>query len=155
MSTRSRIAVKFNDGSVKSVYCHHDGYLSYVGKTLLDFHNSQSLAELIVKYGDMSSLGQITEPLTEFHSFENREKNVSVYYGRDRKETDVDALHYETELDMFNDVVNDNKFFDIEFFYYWNGSEWLVKENQTVYNLDGSKWLELSHDLINPDAELM
>jgi hypothetical protein len=34
MSTRSRIAIENQNGSVTSVYCHFDGYISGVGKTL-------------------------------------------------------------------------------------------------------------------------
>ena len=34
MSTRSRIGLKLEDGTVKSVYCHSDGYPDGVGKYL-------------------------------------------------------------------------------------------------------------------------
>jgi hypothetical protein len=34
MSTRSRIAIENQNGSVTSIYCHFDGYISGVGKTL-------------------------------------------------------------------------------------------------------------------------
>ena len=35
MSTRSNIAIKRKNGTVESIYCHWDGYLSYNGKILL------------------------------------------------------------------------------------------------------------------------
>jgi len=34
MATRSRIAIENQDGTVTSIYCHFDGYLSGVGKLL-------------------------------------------------------------------------------------------------------------------------
>ena len=36
MATRSRIAVELQDGTVKSVYCHWDGYPDGVGQDLLN-----------------------------------------------------------------------------------------------------------------------
>ncbi len=57
MSTRSRIAVlQENDGSVKSVYCHWDGYLSGVGVTLLNHYNTYQRANAVVALGGLSSL---------------------------------------------------------------------------------------------------
>ena len=35
MSTRSRIAAVFPDGTFKSIYCHYDGYPAGVGRRLL------------------------------------------------------------------------------------------------------------------------
>ena len=42
MATRSRIAVELQDGTVKSVYCHWDGYPDGVGKDLLNKHFSST-----------------------------------------------------------------------------------------------------------------
>jgi hypothetical protein len=38
MSTRSLIG--YDDGIVHGIYCHYDGYPSYVGKILVQHHNS-------------------------------------------------------------------------------------------------------------------
>lgn len=35
MATRSRIALELEDGTVKSVYCHNDGYFDGVGNDLM------------------------------------------------------------------------------------------------------------------------
>ncbi len=57
MATRSTIALEFADGSVSQVYCHWDGYLSGVGRELVeDYSDPFELAELIAG-GDMSSIG--------------------------------------------------------------------------------------------------
>ncbi len=56
MSTRSSIAVLKADGSVEAVYCHSDGYLSGVGKTLEEHFATQAKAEELVALGDLSSV---------------------------------------------------------------------------------------------------
>ena len=55
MSTRSLISVVKN-GVVYTSYCHFDGYLSGVGKTLVDGYDRQALAEALVLGGDMRSV---------------------------------------------------------------------------------------------------
>lgn len=49
MSTRSRIAVELNDGTVKSVYCHWDGYPAGVGNDLLnrDFGSTDEVEDFL------------------------------------------------------------------------------------------------------------
>ena len=49
MSTRSRIAVELKDGTVKSVYCHWDGYPSGVGNDLLNrnFTSTEEVEEFL------------------------------------------------------------------------------------------------------------
>lgn len=62
MSTRCSIAVVYTDGSVHSVYCHHDGYPSGVGKTLQEKYNSLDKAEELVAYGNMSAVHGVESP---------------------------------------------------------------------------------------------
>lgn len=57
MATRSRIAVELSDGTVKSVYCHWDGYPSGVGRDLLDMEfNSTDEVEDFINEGDRSTV---------------------------------------------------------------------------------------------------
>lgn len=55
MSTRSSIAIELEDGSVKSVYCHYDGYPQGVGAQCLPLTRPE-IARIISR-GDMSSFG--------------------------------------------------------------------------------------------------
>lgn len=56
MATRSRIGIQNPDGTIHSVYCHWDGYLSNNGRILLrSYMNEDDILELISK-GDMSYL---------------------------------------------------------------------------------------------------
>ena len=81
MATRSRIAIENQDGTVDSIYCHFDGYLRGVGKTLFE-HYDREKTEQLVALGDLSQLNESTES--------------SIAYCRDRGED----LHFES----FNDV---------------------------------------------------
>jgi hypothetical protein len=60
MSTRSRIAIEKESGIVNSIYCHFDGYVDGVGKTLFNHYDKEKLQKLI-ELGDISSLGESTE----------------------------------------------------------------------------------------------
>lgn len=43
MSTRSTIAIENENGTIKKVYCHYDGYLSHVGKVLANQYSDPAL----------------------------------------------------------------------------------------------------------------
>ena len=60
MATRSRIAIENESGIVNSIYCHFDGYVDGVGKTLFNHYDKEKLQKLI-ELGDISSLGESTE----------------------------------------------------------------------------------------------
>jgi hypothetical protein len=60
MSTRSLINVKCNDGKVRSIYVHFDGYAHL--ETLQKHYNSQELAEQLISLGDLSSLDESAGP---------------------------------------------------------------------------------------------
>ena len=57
MATRSRIGVELEDGIVKSVYCHWDGYPTGVGRDLLNrgFENLDQV-EMFINEGSRSTV---------------------------------------------------------------------------------------------------
>lgn len=58
MSTRCRIGIDKGDGVIRSIYCHHDGYLKGgVGETLRDYYRLVNKADKLIRLGDISSLG--------------------------------------------------------------------------------------------------
>jgi hypothetical protein len=81
MATRSRIAIENQDGTVDSIYCHFDGYVDGVGKTLFNHYDQEKLEKLL-ELGDISSLGTSIED--------------TVAYCRDRGED----LHFTTFKDI-------------------------------------------------------
>lgn len=61
MSTRCRIAIKEENGTYRSIYCHNDGYPSYVGEILETYYTDANKIEKLMDLGDLSSLGASLE----------------------------------------------------------------------------------------------
>lgn len=98
MSTRSQIAIKRKDGKIESIYCHSDGYLEYNGVILNEHYRNINKINHLINLGDISSLGEQVFPNElQPHDFdyEKRQENVTVAYGRDRGEKNVDKHVYE------------------------------------------------------------
>jgi len=104
MSTRSILAAKFSDGSIKAVYVHHDGYGHL--PTLQNNYNTQEKVEALISLGDMSSLYESLE--------------TCVFYRRDWKEKEEGTKL--TDLESFDDL--DDLDWGQEFIYIWDGSGW-------------------------------
>jgi hypothetical protein len=56
MSTRSRIGIELQNGSIVSAYCHWDGYPEFNGVKLVEHFNSYDAATALIDGGDISSL---------------------------------------------------------------------------------------------------
>lgn len=78
MATRSRIAIENQDGTVKSIYCHWDGYVSHNGKILFDHYDNEKLEKLI-ELGDISSLGESTEDTVAYARDRNEDLNFTTF----------------------------------------------------------------------------
>jgi hypothetical protein len=114
MSTRSLINVKCNDGKIRSIYVHFDGY-SHL-ETLQKHYNTQELAEQLISLGDLSSLDESAGPPPSAHSFDHPVKGCCVAYGRDRGEK-------KTEASVFDDLENARKEDrGQDYIYEWDGS---------------------------------
>ena len=114
MSTRSIIGYETNSGLIRAVYCHHDGYLSGVGKTLIENYDFIKLDNLL-DLGDMSCLGD---------SIEN-----SIFYARDRNETIVKARWFDTREQMLD------YFSDCDYAYLLNtDDQWLVSDRDRIWS---------------------
>lgn len=76
MSTRSTIAMKYDDGKIRKVYCHFDGYPEGVGSTLNTFYNDADIIDRLLSKGNMSFLESkidnckfYDEPCNEYPTF--------------------------------------------------------------------------------------
>lgn len=81
MSTHSYIGVIEEDGTLKYVYCHSDGYPSYLGRMLLTYYNTPELATGLVNLGDLSMVrSMLRERLVpdkgKYHTFKNLSAKV-------------------------------------------------------------------------------
>ena len=118
MGTRSAIGYKLPNGKIRAKYCHWDGYVEGgVGQTLQEHYQAAWKIGRMVELGDMSTLAA--------------EIDDCVFYGRDRGDSprDVDAQDY----DDFDDFTT--SFEGCEYFYVWNGNEWLVSKGNLVFDL--------------------
>ena len=87
MSTRSIIAIRQKDGSIKCNYCHWDGGPEYNGVILWKHYQDRKKVKELIALGSLSYLAPnvAPEPGVE-HSFDKPAKGVCVAYCRDRGE---------------------------------------------------------------------
>ncbi len=125
MATRSRIGIADPQGNITSIYCHFDGYPSYIGRLLQTTYNTEEDAREIVSLGNLSSLDERLHPASDSpHSFHQRVPGVTVAYGRDRGDEDTDAKEHTDE---------DWPDWGQEFLYLWiNGLGWHYREQEAA-----------------------
>ena len=132
MSTRSTIAVLQEDGTVKSTYCHWDGYPSWMGKILLEHYDTKTANQLL-ELGELSSLHpRIAPEKGEKHSYDKQAEGVTVAYHRDRGDRPIRTnvspsleeytkrLPYDGQ--SFNYLLRDN----VWFVYHYDEPEWIA-----------------------------
>jgi hypothetical protein len=148
MGTRSRIGVMHGD-NCKSVYCHWDGYLDHNGRILLEHYDS-SKANHLVALGDLSTLRpEVFIPEGVEHTFDNDNKDICVFYGRDRGEDNTNwktTSTFEDFLQLCNDCC-------AEYYYIMRDGTWYVG---TTYGSDakmGGKLVPLAEALADHDIE--
>ena len=84
MSTRSLIGIRNNEG-LTFVYCHHDGYLEGVGRTLVDHYDTEDKINELLIHGSMSSLGDyVTE--CDFYNEDDTDRPIIIPECEDIKE---------------------------------------------------------------------
>lgn len=108
MSTRSRIGILQEDGSVKSIYCHFDGYPEHTGKTLVENYTSPVEVNNLIERGDLRFL--------------NDDPNDNEHYKETRGEEDAIAL---TSTNPESFIINTNESWG-EFAYLYRDGEWEV-----------------------------
>ena len=89
MSTRSRIAIENQDGTVTSIYCHFDGYLLWNGEILQNHFQDREKVEQLIALGDISSLTP--------HLNSNSGVDATIAYHRNRGEDFNQKQHTDVE----------------------------------------------------------
>lgn len=79
MATRSKIAIEKQDGTVESIYCHFDGYLSHNGETLQKHYSTKEKMEKLIELGNISSLGNTPEATEAYHRDRGEDLNLTSY----------------------------------------------------------------------------
>jgi|TARA_R110000772_G_scaffold36212_3_gene86849 hypothetical protein len=109
MSTRSAIGYLTPNGNVRAIYCHWDGYVNGgVGETLVTEWQSAYRVAQLVESGHMSQLGI--------------DLKSSVFYGRDRGETDVSPEEFESMYQFSSSYLG-----ECEYVYLYTRDGWLVQ----------------------------
>jgi hypothetical protein len=131
MATRSTIALEFADGTVGQVYCHWDGYLSHNGSLLLNFYSDPFKLQKLIDLGDVSTLAENVEiPAGIQHSFNAPDEDITVFYGRDRGEDEVEANYFSD----FNDFVANGQAEEYDYILRTDGN-WYVNDHGRGYKL--------------------
>ena len=134
MGTRSRIGI-WENGVVRSVYCHWDGYLSHNGKILLENYDAEKTRQLVA-LGDLSSLRPEIGVAHPFSVWENNDPNKSktmtptefdqlygnmtTFYSRDRGEAVNNAVEH-PDFESFLDYCVEST---AEYYYIMKDGVW-------------------------------
>ncbi len=121
MSTRSRIAMQEPSTRIRSIYCHHDAYPEYVGKTHLAHYMEPEKISALLDLGDISSLAA---EIGTAHSFDQRPEGVVTAYGRDRGETGVEAKYDDDPKQLLQTA----RACDAEYTYLYRLGRWYLVE---------------------------
>ena len=102
ISTRSRIGILKKDGSIESVYCHYDGYLDGVGRTLHNYYSNYEDIKELLQLGDISSLKE------KVKSDGTSKDDVTIAYHRDYGEQNKELKSkINKDLNEFNEMLFD------------------------------------------------
>ncbi len=109
MATRSTIGIKSEDGTIKAIYCHWDGYPAGVGAGLRQNYNSKEQAEALINLGGFSSLMETLE-----------ETRGGVYMDAHYKPQEP-ARTFTGEADWFENFNAGE-----EYYYLWDENRWVI-----------------------------
>ena len=105
MSTGSTIAIQNKDNTVTGIYCHSDGYVSSVGRTLFENYTHEDRVRELIALGSLSILG--TE-IGSKHNFDVRDnRSWCKAYGRDRGESNQEADTWDSYQQLINESSQD------------------------------------------------
>ncbi len=151
MATRSTIALEFADGTVQQVYCHWDGYLANNGAILQEHYSDPFKLRELIDLGDISSLGpnlgskhEFDIPFKygtpEYEAEQERRRDITTFYGRDRGETGCEARrfqHYDdyrdnAQFEEYNYILRRDGKWYVEFYGKFDGllEQALIEERQ-------------------------
>lgn len=106
MATRSLIGMVKEDKSIQVIYCHWDGYPTYVGAQLaLNYYDKNTIQSLL-DLGDRSSLGGMPTADTTYAVTQNQEieprifANMDEFIASDKMGTEFAYIH-DKEWEVF------------------------------------------------------
>lgn len=129
MSTAS-ISVQHGD-KIKTIYVDRDGDIKNLGATLLQYYNDQDRADALVSLGDASRICASIECPTG-HSYNHPAPGHSVFYGRDRGESDTQACIFDSwqEFSTYEEWQEYNYLFDNNHWFCDSGNGLEILDNK-------------------------
>ena len=138
MSTRALIGLENAEGTISVNYCHSDGYIKGgVGEKLLRHYQSLPKIEELIAGGDISQLGWSIEA-PEGHSFETPAEGCTVFYMRDRGETNLEPCEYQGDRDFLQEAGD-----GVYYCYLYDGDWYVAEPRAEEWVLLASKLLEV------------
>ena len=131
MGTRSAIGYKTETGKVRAKYSHYDGYVAGCGKTLQEHYTQARKIAQMVELGDQSYMDKEIFPMPgSGHSFDTPEEGVTIFYGRDRGESNVEAVEFDTVQEFVEYYAGSG----CEYFYLHTAAGWIVHDRYGAGN---------------------
>ena len=140
MATGSCIGIKSENGAIRAIYCHNDGYLGCVGETLVEHYGEPAKINALINLGSINSL---YPEIGEKHSFEERRnamftdepqvwQNWTLAYNRDRGDewANCSPIDCKDNRDYTNQAI---EVFTSNFVYLWDG-EWTFCTEKDILN---------------------
>lgn len=125
MATRSAIGIK-HGSVIKAIYCHWDGYLTGVGRTLINHYSRSPTVNKLISMGNASALG-VDIADTNF-------------YVRDRDE----SMEEEGYITFFSEAEFIEGYGYVEYYYLYDNGTWYyaTPKNKTFEPLETAVVME-------------
>ena len=145
MATRSRIGIKNEDGTIRYIYCHWDGYPSYVGKILEEHYDTPEKINELLDLGSLSILGEVIGEKTDFDYF-NDDSDQCLAYHRDRGE------NWDHTKPRIARLPSDFMKFDSgeEYGYLFMDGKWHVTDGELIAPMNG-----IYHDYLSSYTDIV
>lgn len=126
MATRSRIGMEQADGSVKSIYCHWDGYPDNNGLILDEHYTDPEKVKRLIDLGDISILRPNCDG-GDGHTFDSPLHDETIAYHRDRNEEYNEPRVNKSASDYFKSDIEEYGYL------FTKEGQWLVYEPGSLY----------------------
>lgn len=113
MATRSHIGKQLENGQIKYIYCHWDGYPEHNGAILKEHYTTEAKVDELLALGDLSHLGEDIGEKQDFANISTHKDGWCLAYGRDRGEENTEARIGDTD-----------DFLDQEYSYLFVNGKW-------------------------------
>lgn len=122
MSTRCAICIKIGN-IYHSIYCHSDGYPSYVGNILKNHYNKTHKIKELIDLGNISCLGKLIE-YKKLNIFDKEYKEKSKLYTFAYHRDCGEDKEYIYQGDNISHLIKKSNDFYCEFLYIFENNKW-------------------------------